>query len=343
MTSWPGRAARRLACSVGLHRAAHRQHRQHLVILMYHGLTDDVDQAARWWHLVHRSDFERQLQYLTDHYDVQPLDEALDSLWTGHLGDATACITFDDGYRNNLTIGLPTLQRFNVHATIYIATGMIGTTSRLWTIELDHAFATVDRASVDLSKLGLPVVSCADQRGRRRAFDMVVARLKQLSPADRTTALDELYKQMGHVPGSAAHDAFQMMDWDDVSTMDASPLIRFGGHTVNHEIVSRLDNDTVRREIRDSIDAVKQHVRSISGTFAYPNGGADDFDARAITAVRKAGCVGAVSTIEGLCKRNTARYGLKRIAVGSDTTFDQFRLLTSGLISDLRGMVSRGR
>jgi len=342
MTSWPGWAARRLACTVGLHRVARHRHRQHLLILMYHGLTDDLEQAARWWHLVHRSDFERQLQYLTDHYVIQPLDEALDSLWTGHLGDPTACITFDDGYRNNLTIGLPTLERFKAHATIYIATGMIGTATRLWTVELDHAFTTVDRASVDLSKLGLPTVSCADHDERRRAFDLVVAHLKKLSPTDRNAALAEIYDQMGHVPGSVAHDGFEMMDWDDVKTMAESSLVRFGGHTVNHEIVSRLDDHAVRQEIKCSIDAVKQHLTSVSGTFAYPNGGADDFDARAIDAVRRAGCIGAVSTIEGLCKRDTNRYALKRIPVGSDTTFDQFRLLTSGFIPDMRGIALRG-
>ena len=341
MSAWPGWAARRLACGVGVHRVAHRLHRDHLLIVMYHGVTDDPEQARRWWHHVHLSDFERQLRYLTQHYDIQPLDEALERLWSGALDRPTACITFDDGYRNNLTVALPALERFGAPATVYLATGMIGTASRLWTVELDHACSTMVLPTLDLACVGRSVLPTPDSVARRRAFDVLVAKLKQVSPSERARALDELFAQMGHTLGRVEDDGFAMMDWDEVRRMAGSPLVRFGGHTVNHEIVARLDSHALEREIRGSIETVTQNVASVSRTFAYPNGSASDFDARAVEAVRAAGCVAAVSTIEGLCRRDTDRFALKRIAVGNDTTLDQFRLLTSGLIPDLRALVAR--
>lgn len=331
-----GTPLRSLACTLGAHRVWQRAYRHKLLVVMYHGVTDDRAVARRWWHHVYTGDFEQQLRYLQRHYETLPLDDALRAHWSGGLERPTACITFDDGYLNNRTAALPVLERLGIPATIYLATGMIGTTRRLWTVELDFAFKSASATEVDLSPVGLGRQAIADRLSRYRVFEKVLGLVKEISPAERTPLLESLYEQLAAPDDPIAHEPFRMMQWNDAEQMAGGGLVTFGAHTVNHEIVSRLTSEDVQKEITESMAEVERRVSAVTKTFAYPNGGRTDFDSRAVAAVKTAGGIGAVTTVEGLCDAAEDHYAIKRIGVGSDTGFDQFRLLTSGAISDLK-------
>lgn len=334
-----GNILRRAACATKVHHAWRRMHRDELLVVMYHGVTEDAAVARRWWHHVHAKDFERQIRYLRDHYDVLSIDDALAAHWNGGLQRPTACVTFDDGYLNNKTVALPVLRKYGVPATVYLATGMMGTDRLLWTVELHSAFEITSATDIDLTQFGMGTVPLHGDRARTTAYEEVVEHLKELSPQERERTLRNLFDQLRASANQNVTQAFAMMHWLDANEMTTSGLITFGGHTVNHEIVSRLTDDDVRYEITESMREVEAQLTATTRTFAYPNGGRADFDDRAAEAVRAAGGIGAVSTIEGLCQAGDDRFAIKRIGVGSDMTFDQFRLLTSGVIPDIKRMM----
>jgi peptidoglycan/xylan/chitin deacetylase (PgdA/CDA1 family) len=66
--------------------------------------------------------FERQLRWLSRWRRVVPLDETLRVRPKRRL----AAITFDDGYRDNLTVALPLLERFQLPMTLFVAAGFLG-------------------------------------------------------------------------------------------------------------------------------------------------------------------------------------------------------------------------
>ena len=113
-------------------------------------------------------------------------------------------------------------------------------------------------------------------------------------------------------------------------------LVSFGGHTVHHEILSTLDDDALESEVLDSIHVVEDRLGTVTATFAYPNGQPQDFDRRAVDVLRRNGATAAVSMIEGLNGPETEPFSLRRISIGADTGWDQFRLLTSGLIPTIK-------
>lgn len=89
-------------------------------ILVYHTISEppvalpgDID--------ISRVKFERQLQWLTRRRQVVRLDETLCG-----TGKGLTAITFDDGFRDNLTVALPLLERFNLPMTIFITAGFVG-------------------------------------------------------------------------------------------------------------------------------------------------------------------------------------------------------------------------
>ena len=66
--------------------------------------------------------FEHQLRWLSRWHRVAPLDETLCAAPRRRL----AAITFDDGYRDNLTVALPLLEKFQLPMTLFVTAGFIG-------------------------------------------------------------------------------------------------------------------------------------------------------------------------------------------------------------------------
>lgn len=317
-----------MGCAVGLHHALRRINRRRLLIVCYHGVAEPSDPPA--WLLMPGAAFERQLNYLRSHYRLLPIDDALQELWAGRIRTPTACITFDDGYLNNLTEALPRLARARAPATVYLATGLIGTERLLWTTELDLAMAACRASAIQVDGVVSETSVPARSADRAVLAERLKERLKALPARLRRPAHAALLASVGRASDTDGRP-FRMLSWDDVRQMEDTGMVKFGGHTVNHEIVSRLDDLELEQEIGGSIRTVQAHVEQATATFAYPNGRPVDFDQRAAAAAAAAGCVAAVSTIEGLNDASTDRFALRRVTLGADIEFDEFRLRTAGL------------
>ena len=93
--------------------------RHSLLVLMYHRVLPVADPL-----LPEEPDlatFTAQMDILRAMCNVLPLTEAVDRLYRKSLPPRAACITFDDGYLNNLTYSVPTLVARGLPATIFVA------------------------------------------------------------------------------------------------------------------------------------------------------------------------------------------------------------------------------
>lgn len=101
--------------------AARERHWEGVRIFGYHRVSDDDDPFA-----VRTEAFRRQMEALVAS-DVTPiaLRPALELLQQPVEG-RFACVTFDDGYLDNLTNAAPVLQELAIPATVFVATGLLG-------------------------------------------------------------------------------------------------------------------------------------------------------------------------------------------------------------------------
>lgn len=76
--------------------------------------------------------FEQQLRWLSRWRKVAKLDETLSS----HESKRLTAITFDDGFRDNLTVALPLLEKYGLPMTLFVTAGFIDRDGYLSTQEL---------------------------------------------------------------------------------------------------------------------------------------------------------------------------------------------------------------
>ena len=98
-----------------------RPHLSEASILCYHSVGDNGAQFT-----VTPTEFEKQIAFITAHYTVILLSELVRRLEAGESVAGCVCITFDDGYKDNVTVALPILEKYNVTASVFMITSRIG-------------------------------------------------------------------------------------------------------------------------------------------------------------------------------------------------------------------------
>jgi peptidoglycan/xylan/chitin deacetylase (PgdA/CDA1 family) len=70
--------------------------------------------------------FEKHMKFLIKYYEPISLSELASRINSKSIQGNEICITFDDGYKDNLTNAIPILKKYNIPATIFITTANIG-------------------------------------------------------------------------------------------------------------------------------------------------------------------------------------------------------------------------
>ena len=90
-------------------------------VLVYHSISSPIEPMEADAD-VSPERFERQLHWLSRWRQVVRLEETLRAPARRNL----VAITFDDGYRDNLTVALPLLEKFQLPMTLFVAAGFVG-------------------------------------------------------------------------------------------------------------------------------------------------------------------------------------------------------------------------
>jgi len=109
-------------------RLARFWNRSSVMILCYHGITarPDPDPDDRSKILVTRGLFLAQMRYLIRHYRVISMKDYLAARQNRKaIPPNSVILTFDDGFRNFLTVAAPVLNELNLPATIFLVTDWV--------------------------------------------------------------------------------------------------------------------------------------------------------------------------------------------------------------------------
>lgn len=289
------------------------------VILMYHRVARPTYDP--WDIAVAPEHFGDQLRMLRQTRTPLAMTEFVERIAAGTLPNNAVAVTFDDGYRDNLTVAAPLLASHGIPATVFIKTGSIGSNGAFWWDELAelvlaHRAAADCEVSIgaDRVRIALPPIERdlghADAwRGseppaseRQRAFLSIWRQLRMLDDETRGAAMSWLRSALG---GVAVDPDACAMSADEIVRLTSDGTITIGAHTVTHPSLPSLPDDTKRFEIGASLQTCAQVAGAEIAGFAYPYG---DRDAATKTIVKDCGARWACSTRQAAV--NTAQFDL---------------------------------
>src|SRR5258708_2979579 len=112
--------------------------------------------------------FEYSLGWLQrEGWAIVSLDECLERLARNDRSRRYAVLTFDDGYRDNVSVALPILERHNAPFMMYVPTGAPTRSMQSWWLGLRKLFLLREKITIDA--LGRQF-DCADIRSKLSAF-----------------------------------------------------------------------------------------------------------------------------------------------------------------------------
>lgn len=275
-----------------------------LSILIYHQVLEKPDPIRP--SEPDAEQFRWQMELIKQYFTPISLPEAVECLKTNTLPRNAICVTFDDGYIDNLTVAQPILAALDIPATVYISTGFSQGTN-MWNDRLIDLVADESRQQLDLNALEMGVVELTDTTQRLALIKSAIGKLKYLSLTERVSLIDGLYSA-----NSASEYPRKMMNQAEIKLL-CDKGINIGAHTVNHPILKVLDRDAQESQIIQSKETLEQWLGQPVVDFAYPNGvEGRDFDDVAVTLVEKAGFRSAVVTDWGVSQADTSLFKLKR-------------------------------
>lgn len=265
--------------------------RQCLSILIYHRVLPQRD----WMRPAEPTaeEFDWQMQLLSRHFNVLPLYEAARLLRAGLLPPRAACVTFDDGYADNATVALPVLRRYDLPATVFVASGYLNG-GRMWNDTIVESLRVYDQQELDLAEIDLPLYDTSTEDQRRKAAHAIIREGKYLGLARRDEIASCIADRVGSLPGDLMLTSSQLLDLHHQG-------VEIGGHTVSHPILAQLPAGKAREQIHCGKAQLEGLIGAPVRSFAYPNGRREtDYCDEHVSLVREAGFEVAVATNWGV-------------------------------------------
>ena len=232
-------------------------------ILMYHSIPSAHE--VPWMdprNCLSAEQFEQQMQFLRAHRHVVSIDELTRKIAIDEpIQPGTVAITFDDGYLNNLRVAAPILAKYDLPATLYLATAYVAHAENQWIDTLYSTFRARShhRLVLDNCEWDLTVQSAS-------AYRTITQQLIECLPTQRNTllkAVDEQLKPTVYPPRMT-------MNWDEVRELVQNyPQFTIGVHTANH-IDLETHSDRTDEEMRLAIAQVESEVGIRPQHLAFP-------------------------------------------------------------------------
>ena len=266
--------------------------------------------------------FQEQIRFLSTRYVVLSLDELVSRLEQGkEIPPKSVVITFDDGWRDNFVYALPVLKKYGVPATIFLATGLVGTRRLFWPEKVIWLLSRRSRSRTDASAIPADLASGSLRRlldrismhpdgSTNEALTELIEAMKIMLPHQRGAFMEHLAGGKRSDPEPAG-DTRTILSWNEVIAMQEAG-IRFGSHGINHEILTRIDHRARATELQDSKRTIEERIGQPTLAFAYPNG---DFDAQVREEAAAAGYRCALGTRPGQTRSGSDLFALKRINI----------------------------
>jgi peptidoglycan/xylan/chitin deacetylase (PgdA/CDA1 family) len=304
---------------------------QRLTILTWHRVAKDLGAGFdRGVVAASPEQFDRQLSILRQSFSVIDTTALLKYREEGRpLPPNPVLLTFDDGYRDNLTLALPLLQKHGVKAVFFIPTGFMGE-GRLFSWErIGALIARCRRPAIRISYPEPAQFFLGDESARRCASRWLIHISRTRGGVDEARFLTELAAAC-EVPWDSSIERGiadeLILDWNGVRALvEAGMEVQSHGHS--HALFPFITPEQVLHEASKSRQMLEAQTGQSQVAIAYPAGVGLAPGQPSYAAVAKAGyklgfCLGSKSIRLG---QVSDWLSVPRLTSHPELTEDRFR------------------
>jgi peptidoglycan/xylan/chitin deacetylase (PgdA/CDA1 family) len=248
-------------------------------------------------------------------------------------------VTFDDGYADNLHNAKPLLEKYDVPATVFVASGYVGSQTGFWKdilsmillqptelppileIRLNGSgyhwelgeVARYSQERFERHRLWT-ILSGRDPTMRQSLYRTLCALMVRSTKWERERVLDELVSWSG-LDLTVRPSWHRTLMSQEVVQLEEGGLIEVGSHTESHPILSSRTLAEQRFEIVTGKECLEELLGREVENFAYPYGGRSHYTDETVGLVREAGFKKACSNFEGVVRRRADMWQLPRFLV----------------------------
>ena len=315
--------------------------RNRLLILCYHGISQEDEHEWNPAFFMSPQTFERRLETLKESgCKVLPLSEAMDRLTKASLPARSVVLTFDDGMTDFISQALPILRKYDYPATVYLRTDYCYYQRPVFHPVCIYLLWKQRHSTVPANpNLGwLEGQDLRTQEGRSRAWSSMqrFEEERPLSNEERDDLLVELARHIG-----IDYQAFlnsrilQIMSPEEIKAV-AQQGIDIQLHTHSHQFVPKLARGG---ELQADIEENRRRIVELTGRhpihFCYPNG---KYNPEFLPALHELGIATATTCEPALAARNSNPLLLPRYVDTDARTQSEFEAWISGVGSLLTGL-----
>ena len=290
-----------------------------LAVLLYHGVTNEKSKGIENYSYkhIHEEDFVRQMQFIRENCTVLSINDVVEIKRNGdQYPFRPVLVTFDDGFRNNYTTAAPMLEQYNIPAVFYITAGIVNTTIMFWVDILEDCINLTDKKSLRIMLDDLIGLDLSTNKKKIESLEKVKSYCKRVSHKDKDRIVNELISATGIQPSVDHSNNYRKISWCELIELHNNDLFTVGGHSLYHNILTRLDPDILEKDIELSISLLEFNLAEKVIHYAYPEGQEDHYDNNIIHCLKQHGIVCCPSAVNGLNNEEIDLFNLHRIMVG---------------------------
>lgn len=244
------------------------------IILFWHGVSDhpDLDVEGESFSV---KLFTKQIKYISSHFEVISMCEFEKRLKDNSFSNREAVITFDDGYKNNLTIAAPILKKYNLPFTVFVSAHNIDAQERF--------YISVPRLIIvggELSKVEIPSVGYVRQLQNKheriacaREIEYSIKYLPHEKAKKISRELIDYYGEDRFAVLCQKYDNGELLTWDDCRKLIDEYECTIGSHSFDHCIChDTQEQEIVDFQLAESKKLIEAKLLLQCKYFAYPNG-----------------------------------------------------------------------
>ena len=239
------------------------------IVLLYHSVsTDSPGKPENTIHNTTPDCFEKNLRDVGKHFKFVNLEELSSSADKSGL----AAVTFDDGYSNIFSNALPILEKHHIPGTLFLNPVTFNANYN-WRDKVRHVIKN------NLEDAFLKNTTLNFREGKFYRYSKSCLNNSQ-----------QIDTQLDFFLGNKMLDVYPAYPYLTIEDLILdNPLINYGNHTLDHYVLSSLNESQQIHQIIEGENRLKEAIGSnISQCFSAPFGGTLDINTTTLSILRKA-------------------------------------------------------